>query len=189
MPKAKSKVPAKKSGTPPTRRSLWLALRAVGAFALLGVLIALLYWWGYNSYPDVAEWAEPGNHDAFIYEGETYYLAGQINKKGLTKATYPMDKLLGQIKDDGTPIATEPETETETETEEVDPEDTETPEETETAIESVVPPAGADLFQNRKHAYILYTVEKKEQYLLLLQEDGEYYLYYREGTENPADSD
>ena len=56
-----------------SRRSLCLILRAVGAFALLGLLLVVLYWWGFHSYPDVAEWVQPGSHEAFIYEGESLY--------------------------------------------------------------------------------------------------------------------
>lgn len=186
-----------KKGNPPAqnrealKHSVKLTLRALVAFVLLGGLLAAVYWWGYNSYRDVAEWVEPGHHEAFIYDGETYYLAGQIGKKGLTKSKYPMDKIIGQIKDDGTPIVTEPETTDAPETEEEFPEDTETWEETETETtwESVIPPAGARLFENNKHGYILYSVEKKEDFLILLEEDGEYYLYYKEGTEDPLAAD
>ena len=170
-----------------SRRSLCLILRAVGAFALLGLLLVVLYWWGFHSYPDVAEWVQPGSHEAFIYEGETYYLSGQIGKKGLTKSKYPMDKLLGQIKDNGIPVTTSPETTAEPETEFApDPEETESSAETETTLESVKPPIGADLFDGKKHTYVLYAVEKKEEYLILAEEDGAYYLYYREGPDDPA---
>lgn len=169
-----------------------LVLRAVIAFVLLGILLALLYWWGFNSYRDVAEWVEPGHHDAFIYEGETYYRSGVIGKRGLTLKKYPIDKILGQVKDDGTPVVTEPETLPETDTaEETEPADTETWEETEpvTELETVIPPAGAALFEERRHSYILYSVEDQEDYLLLLEADGEYYLYYREGATDPLDPD
>ena len=175
--------------TAPTNRSLILILRAVCAFVLLGALIALLYWWGYNSYQDVAEWVEPGNHDALIYNGETYYLSGQIGKKGLSKSKYPIDRVLGQVKDDGVPVTTEPVTTAEAETkEEPWPEETQFEDETETELESVVPPAGAELFSNSKHAYILYSVEKNEQYLILLETDGQYDLYYNEAVSDPLAS-
>ncbi|MBQ9151834.1 MAG: hypothetical protein IJX72_06255 [Clostridia bacterium] len=173
------------------KRALF-ALRAIIAFVLLGVLLAILYWWGFHSYRDVAEWVEPGNHDAFVYEGETYYLSGVIGKRGLTLKKYPIDKIVGQIKDDGTPVTTEPVTLPETETvEETDPIDAETLEETEpvTELESVIPPAGAALFEEDKHAYILYSVEDNEDFLLLLEADGEYYLYYREGAKDPLAPD
>ncbi len=173
-------------------RSLWFVLRVMSAFVLMGLLIAVLHWWGFNSYRDVAEWAEPGSHEALIYNDETYYLSGQIGKRGLTKSKYTKDKLLGQVKDDGTPVSTEPVTTAEPETEEdfylEDPEFWEEIE-TETELESVIPPVGAKLFESGAHAYILYTVEDKADFLILLEEDGEYYLYYREGTPNPLDSD
>ena len=86
---------------------------------------------------------------------------------------------------------TESETTAETaeETEEPDPLDTETAEETETLPESVVPPAGAGLFTDKDHAYILYSVKDKSEYLLVLEADGEYYLYYREGAKDPLAPD
>ena len=168
------------------------ALRAVIAFVLLGLLLAVLYWWGYHSYRDVAEWAEPGNHDAFVYDGETYYRSGVIGKRGLTLKKYPIDKIVGEVKDDGIPVTTEAGTLPETETiEDTDPVDTETVEETEpvTEPESVIPPPGAELFDEQKHVYILYSVKDNEDFLLLLDTDGEYYLFYREGVKDPLAPD
>ena len=179
------------------RRALF-ALRAVIAFVILGILLAVLYWWGFHSYPDVAEWAEPGSRDALVYEEETYRLSGVIGKRGLTKKKYPIDKILGQVKEDGVPVTTEPVTTAEPETEEdwdlYEPdfwEETETLEETESVTElvSVEPPLGAALFEREKHTYILYSVEEQEDYLLLLWPDGEYYLYYKEGVRDPLTAD
>ena len=62
-------------------------------------------------------------------------------------------------------------------------------EEIETLPESVVPPVGAGLFSDKAHAYILYSVKDMTDYLLLLEEDGEYYLYYREGAQDPLAPD
>ena len=167
------------------------ALRAVIAFVLLGILLGVLYWWGFHSYPTVAEWAEPGSHEAFVYDGVTYHRSGVIGKRGLTLKKYPIDEILGKVKDDGVPLTTAPETTAETaeETEEPDPLETETAEETETLPESVVPPAGAGLFTDKDHAYILYSVKDKSEYLLVLEADGEYYLYYREGAKDPLAPD
>ena len=166
------------------QRSALLALRAVIAFLLLGVLLGVLYLWGYRSYPTVAEWAEPGNHDALIYDGETYYRSGVIGKKGLTLKKYPIEDILGRVKDDGVPV-TEPETTEEAMTVPPPyPQETETFEE-ESLPESVATPPGAGLFTRKDHAYILYSVEEKPEFLLVLEADGEYYLYYREGTHNP----
>ena len=178
---------------PKQKRALF-TLRAVIAFVILGILLAVLYWWGFRSYPDVAEWVTPGDHSAFVYQDETYYLSGVIGKRGLTLKKYPIDKMIGQVKDDGVPVTTEPVTTVEPETDAPLPPDetdewedyeTEPTEETETAIESVVPPFGADLFEEKEHAYVLYSVEDQSDFLLLLGEDGEYYLYYREGVRDP----
>ncbi len=178
---------------PKQKRALF-ALRAVIAFLLLGMLLAVLYWWGFNSYRDVAEWVTPGDHSAFVYQDETYYLSGVIGKRGLTLKKYPIDKIVGQVKDDGIPVITEPVTTVEPETDEPLPPDetyegedyeTEAVAETETAIESVVPPFGANLFEEKEYAYVLYSVEDQPDFLLLLGEDGEYYLYYREGVRDP----
>lgn len=181
---------------PKEKRALF-ALRAVIAFVLLGMLLAVLYWWGFNSYRDVAEWVTPGDHSAFVYDGETYYLSGVIGKRGLTLKKYPIDKIVGQVKDDGVPVITEPVTTAEPETEEpLSPDETyeedletEAAVETETAIESVVPPFGADLFEEKDHAYVLYSVKDNDDFLLLLGEDGQYYLYYREGVKDPLAPD
>ena len=181
---------------PKQKRALF-ALRAVIAFVLLGMLLAVLYWWGFNSYRDVAEWVTPGDHSAFVYDGETYYLSGVIGKRGLTLKKYPIDKIVGQVKDDGVPVITEPVTTAEPETEEpLSPDETyeedletEAAVETETAIESVVPPFGADLFEEKDHAYVLYSVKDNDDFLLLLGEDGQYYLYYREGVKDPLAPD
>ena len=91
-------------------KSALFILRAVIAFVLLGALLAVLYWWGYGSYRDVAEWVEPGDHSSFVYQDEIYYLSGVIGKRGLTLKKYAIDKIVGQVKDDGTPVMTEPAT-------------------------------------------------------------------------------
>ena len=170
-----------------TQKSALFALRAVLAFVLLGVLCAALYWWGYSSYPDVAEWIQPGHHEALVYDGATYYRVGAIGKRGLTEKKYPRHKMLGEVRDDGLPMYTEPVTEPETEPdEELLPED-ETWEETEpvTELESVIPPKGAALFEQKKHVYVVYSVKDMSEYLLVLETDGKYYLYHREGADNP----
>ena len=174
---------------PFVRGILWTA-RILLVFVLLGVLLAAIYWLGYHSYREVAEWSEAGSHESLIYDGETYYRTGKIGDKGLTKSKYPVDKIVGQVRDDGVPVTTEPATTEEPEPEEdpIDPEDTELPEETDPPVESVVPPAGAQLFEEDKHVYVLYSVKKQENFLLVLEEDGEMYLYYREGTENPLET-
>ncbi len=187
--KMTSQQQAQASTPNPSKASWILVLRGVIAFALLGLLILLLYRWGYDSYKDVAEWVVPGDHSALIYQDETYYLAGRIGQKGLSKSKFAMDKVLGQVKDDGAPVTTEPVTTAEPEPEEeYFPEDTDEWEETETTLESVDPPAGAELFENTDHTYILYNVKENEGFLILLEKDGQYYLYYREDKNNPAGS-
>ncbi len=153
-------------------RPAYFALRAVGAFLLFAALMALLYVWGYYSYPSVAEWTEAGNHDALVYKEETYLLCGQIGKRGLTERKYPVDKILGKVRDDGVPVITEAAT--------LPPD----AEEGETV--KPIPPDGTPTLA-RDHAYVLYSVEKEEDLLLVLEKNGKYFLYYREGTPNPLD--
>ena len=178
--------------TPVSQRStlvrglLWTA-RILLVFALLGALLALIYGLGYHSYREVAKWAEPGSHDTLIYGEETYYLAGKASQKGVAKPKYPTDKILGRVYDDGIPVVTEPETTAETDPLPPDPEETETEEETDPPVESVSPPPGAQLFREDKHVYVIYSVQKQEDMLLVLEKDGEFYLYYREGTDNPME--
>ncbi len=157
--------------TEPKKKRALFTLRAVGAFLLLAALVALLYWWGYNAYLPVAEWSEPGSHEALIYEDATYYRAGMIGKKGLTKARYPMDKVLGQVKDDGVPVLTEAAT---------------LPPDAEEGETLKVTPPNGDPTLARDSAYVLYSVKDKENFLIVLETDGEYYLYYHESIENPV---
>ena len=169
-------------------RPALLALRAVIAFLLLGALIAVLYWVGYDAYPDVAEWSEPGYRDVLIMDGETYRLDGRANT---TK--YPLGELLGEVKDDGVPEVTETETEAPTEEEPEDvtddllmdtvPEVTE--EETPTYEEL---PAEVVSFMKGDHAYLVYSVDKQEDKLLVYYPDGKYYLYVLE-PEQTTDTD
>ncbi len=178
-----AQVPQKKP------KRAFFAIRAIGATVLLALLLGVVYLAGYRGYPTVAEWAEPGDHSAFVYNEETYYLAGAIGKRGLTEKNYPIDKLIGKVHDDGIPTR-ETETETEPATEpETYPEVTIWPIETDDPSETEVvtkPPKNADPTLARDHAYVLYSVENKEEFLLLLGEDGKLYVYYREGTDNPA---
>ena len=175
---------------PKPKRALF-ALRAVIAFVLLGLLMAGLYYFAFNGYRTVAEWGEPGDHSTLIYEEETYELVGVIGKKGLNLKKYPIDKILGQVRDDGLPKLTETEELTETEPPEDEPEETPEGETTEEETEpvTVIPPKGAELFEsNRDHAYVLYSVQDQEDYLLVLEPDGEYYLYCRVTEETTAET-
>ncbi len=167
----------------PKQKRAFFALRAIGVTGLLALLLGVVYLAGYHAYPTVAEWVEPGDHSAFVYDEQTYYLAAQLGKRGLSKNNYKVDKLIGKVHDDGVPTKA-PETEPETL-----PEDTEWLEETEDPAETepeTQKPENADPTLARDHAYVLYSVEKKPEYLLLLAEDGELYVYYREDVENPV---
>ena len=161
------------------QKAPFFVLRAVIAFVLLGLLCGVLYWWGYHGYGKTAAWIEPGHHEAFVLKDVTYYRVGQIGKGGLTDKKYPKDAIVGYVKDDGLPMVTEPVTEAETEEADEDYEDTETAEETEPVTEpvTVIPPKGAELFEEGKHAFVIYSVKDTEEYLLLLESDGKYYLY------------
>lgn len=176
---------------PQPKRALFI-LRAVIAFVLIGVLLAVLYQVAFKSYSTVAEWGEPGNHDTLIYDGETYALVGVLGKNGLNLKKYPIDEIIGKVHDDGLPKLTEAETTAETAPEEPEPPETEEGEtlpETETEAVTVIPPKGAELFESmRDHAYILYRVKDQEDYLLVLEPDGEYYLYRRVLEETTEES-
>ena len=211
MSQSQIQTPAQYKPTAP-RRWLW-GLRVILAFALMAALLVLLYWVGYRSYPVVAEWTEPTvsdetgdaadgsesngttvaeRHGALFYEEAVYLRAGKLGSKNLTKSKFPQDKVLGRVRDDE--AAAEPETTVSAETEAVESEETDASEETaetdetaetESTVESVIPPRGSALFTDKPHTYILYSVEKSEDYLLLLEEDGELYVYYREGSTLP----
>lgn len=151
------------SETKTQQKRAFFLLRAVLAFVLLFALIAGLYIWGFRSWSTVAEWAdEEGGHNALIYDGKTYELVSVIGKGKWTEKNYPMDEVIGKVRDDGSTMATETETL---------PADTE---EGETL--KVIPPDG-DPTLPAEHTYILYSVKNKEDYLIVLEQDGEYYLY------------
>ncbi len=148
----------------PKQKPALFILRAAVAFVLLLALIAGLYLVGFRSFRTVAEWGEDSNHTTLIYKDETYTMVGVIGKKGLNLKKYPIDKVLGQVKDDGTVMTAE---------------DVTLPAETEEGETlKVIPPDGTPTLPH-EHTYILYSVEKQEDYLLVLEKDGEYYLYQR----------
>lgn len=147
----------------PKQKSAFFLLRAMVAFVLLFALIVGLYFWGYRSYRTVAQWAdEEGGHSALTYEGETYTLVGVLGKKGLSLKKYPIDEVLGKVEDDGSVMTTEEVT---------------FPPETEEGETLKVTPPNGDPTLARDHSYILYSVKDQEDYLLVLERDGEYYLY------------
>ena len=164
------------------QKPAYFTLRAIIAFVVLGILLGVLYWFGFNGYREVAEWGAPGDHSTLVYEGETYEMLGVLGKGGLTTKKYAIDKVLGQVRDDGLPKLTETEADTEDEEwdepEEIDPTDTDTETEPETEPVTVIPPKGAEYFVSQPdHAYVLYAVKDMEDHLLVLEPDGEYYLY------------
>jgi hypothetical protein len=164
------------SNPPKKQKPAFFVLRAVIAFVLLGVLIAGLYLAAFRAWPDVAEWEAGSDRAALIYKGDTYELVGTWGEGRLTKKTYPIDKMLGEVKDSEETAATVEETVPETEEtlpEETFPEEI-FPEEDETLAPP--PPDGTPTVPH-EHTYILYSVEDKEDYLLVLWEDGEYYVY------------
>ena len=148
-----------------------LTLRAVAAFLVLAAVIAVLGWVGYNAYPTVATWAESGNREALVYEDATYYRCGRLGDRKLPEKKYTIEKLLGKVKDDGVLPVTEPET---------------LPPEADVEDGVRVDAPKADPTLATKHTYIVYSLKDKENLLAVLERDGEYYVYYREGTENPV---
>ncbi len=142
-------------------------LRAVVAFLILAAVIALLGWLGYNAYPTVGEWSEPGNHDALVYDGATYYWCGRLGERGLAEKKYGPGEMLGKIKDDGVSAVTEAVTAS-----------------SEGETVNAKPPK-ADPTLATQHTYMVYSVKNYDNLLLVLESDGERYVYYREGTDNP----
>ena len=153
-----------------------LTLRAVIIFAVLAAVIAVIYWAGYDAYPDVARWSEPGYRDALIMDGKTYRLDGVTSTK-----KYPLKDLLGEVEDDGVDEITEAPTEAPTEDPADQPDDPivdTVPEETEPETETydTLPDEVVSVWKG-DHAYLVYSVEKEEDRILVLFPDGKYYLY------------
>ena len=176
--------------TEPKPKSARFALRAVGMFAVLALVAAALYWWGYNGYATVGEWSEPGDHASFVYEGETYYRSGVWGVGKLSAQTYPRDDLLGKIKNDGELTSTEPPATTlpdpEAETTEPDGEETTTVSGTDSETETYreLPSKVVELVSGG-HTCLVYKVKNNDEFLIVWESDGSYYLYYREGTDDP----
>ena len=142
----------------------FLTLRAIMAFLILAALIVGIYLVGFRSWREVAQWGENSNHEVLIYKEETYELVGVIGSKGLTKDKYPIHKVVGQVKQDGTLMTTA--------------EETLPPDAPEGETLKVTPPDGTPTVPH-EHTYIVYAVKDKEDYLLVLEADGEYYLYQK----------
>ncbi len=141
----------------------FLTLRILLAFLLLAALLVGLYLVAYRSYPAVAEWERPGDHETFVYEGRIYRLIGQRGGRGYNAKNYPLGSQIGRVKDDGL-VA-------------------------DAATDTLESGDDADPTLVRDHAYVLYTVEDKEHILLLLETDGEYSIYAPEVAvwASPAD--
>ena len=148
--------------TQPKPKKAYFIPRAIIAFVLLMALILGIYLIGFRSWREVAEWGEGSNHEILIYEEETYVLIGQIGKKGLNLKKYPIHKVLGQVEKDGSVMTT---------AEETLPADTEKGE-----TVKVTPPDGTPTIPH-EHTYIVYAVKDMDGYLLVLEDNGEYYLY------------
>ena len=148
--------------TQPKQKKAFFTLRAIIAFVLLMALIVGLYLVGFRSWREVAKWGENSNHEVLIYEEETYVLVGQLGKKGLNLKKYPIDKVLGQVEQDGTLMTTA--------------EETLPPDAEEGETVKVTPPDGTPTVHH-EHTYIVYSVKDQEGYLLVLEDNGEYYLY------------
>ena len=148
----------------PKQKPAFFTLRAIVAFVLLGALIVGIYLVGFRSWREVAEWGENSNHEVLVYEEETYVLVGVMGGKNMTLKEYPIDKVKGQVKQDGTLMTTA--------------EETLPPDAEEGETVPVMPPDGTPTVPH-EHTYIVYAVRNKEDYLIVLEKDGEYYLYQK----------
>lgn len=157
---------------PKKQKPAFFVLRAVIAFVLLAALIAGLYLAAFRAWPDVAEWEAGSDRTVLTYKGDTYALVGVRGEGKLTVKNYPIDKILGEVKDSDEGEATAEETVPETV-----PETEETLPDTEEDETLAPPPPDGTPTVPHEHSYILYSVEDKEDYLLVLWEDGEYYVY------------
>lgn len=155
-------------------KKAYFILRAILAFVLLIALIAGLYLVGFRSWREVAAWGEDSNHEILIYEEETYVLIGQIGKKGLNLKKYPIHKVLGQVEKDGTLMTTA--------------EATLPPDAEEGETVKVTPPDGTPTVPH-EHTYIVYSVKDMDGYLLVLEDNGEYYLYQKASETETAETE
>ena len=135
-----------------TQKPAYFTLRAILAFIILGVLVVGVYFVGFHSWRKVARWGENSNHEVLIYDDETYTLKGVMKEKGdRTFEKYPIHKVLGQVIQDGTLM-------------------TDAEEDTTLDGTPTVP---------HEHTYIVYAVKNMKDYLIVLEKNGEYYLYQK----------
>ena len=149
------------------QKPAYFTLRAILAFVILGALMVGIYFVGFHSWREVAEWGENSNHEVIIYDDETYVLVGVIvdnEKEALSLKNYPIHKVLGQVKQDGTLMTTAQETLP--------------PDAPEGETLETTPPDGTPTLP-REHTYIVYAVKNKKDYLMVLEKNGEYYLYQK----------
>ncbi len=153
--------------------------RAILAFLFLGILLLGIYAAVYRGYPAVGKWDPYSDHDAFTYDGATWRCVGVIGKNGLTLSKYPIGDCVGRLADDGRLAGDDHgETSAPTLSPNAEPGETARP----------IRPDG-DPTLERDHAYVLYSVKEKDNMLLLLDTDGEYYLYYPDVAEWIATAD
>ncbi len=115
-------------------------------------------------YREAATWGAPGDHSTLIYEGRTYLLVGPVETGTTLGASYDTDVLLGLVHNDGlVPIS--PET---------DSADT-------GSTDTALTPA-----EVAKHSFLLRSVKRHANLLLVEGLDGTDYLYYREGSKKPT---
>ena len=157
------------------QKPAYFTLRAILAFVILGALMVGIYFVGFHSWREVAEWGENSNHELLIYDDETYALVGVIvdnEKEALSLKNYPIHKVLGQVKQDGTLMTTA--------------EETLPPDAPEGETLETTPPDGTPTLP-REHTYLVYAVKYKKDHLMVLEKNGEYYLY-RKTVETETES-
>ena len=72
--------------------------RILVLFLVFLALEFAMFRFAYHHYKNVAAWSVPDSREVLMYEGEVYYLAGEIGDPGLSSKKYPTDELLGEIK-------------------------------------------------------------------------------------------
>lgn len=71
--------------------------RALILFVLFLVIGAGIHRFAIHHYKNIADWEDPDSVEVLLYEGDTYYLAGEVGDPGMASKKFPKDEILGEI--------------------------------------------------------------------------------------------
>ncbi len=74
--------------------------RALILFVVFLAIGAGIFRYANHHYKNIADWEDPASTEALIYEGDVYYLAGEIGDPGMASKKFPKNEILGEVTPD-----------------------------------------------------------------------------------------